>query len=324
MSYTPTVSSTRDPGIDLVKIVGMVMVIMNHPTGCFVREGIFNLPWALYYASLAGVPLFLMASGYLLLPRNPDKIPYSYILRKIWAVMRLLAIMIIPSFLWHQYSDPDFSPQEYFMRGSHLWYLWALIPIFIFYRPLAYLYTHPRAFRAVLAIMLSALCVITYLNYTAFFESQIPRPLRLWTWLAYFMLGGVMHKIMIPRNLLAVLFLASLAALYIQTWYFYQYPFTDLGLEYILCAPFSILYSVLLFAICREARVARWKSLRIFADLFLPVYVLHWAILARLSRFFEFTHFGGGLPLCVLTLAVTLVLSRIIMRTRIGRWIFHL
>lgn len=83
-------SSKRDYTIDLIKTVAILSVVMIHASAPFLTGDVTNSFWPLacFFRSLAsgGVPLFLMASGALLL--RPEKyMPLENSTVKIWCAL---------------------------------------------------------------------------------------------------------------------------------------------------------------------------------------------------------------------------------------------
>lgn len=326
MTNAPSVSTTRDPGIDLVKIVAMVMVVTMHVTFPF-PNGILTLTRVLYYSCTPAIPLFFMVSGFLLLPRAPSSLPLTYVPRKIWAIIRLciLAVLIyyaIYNALGVLHSGLINYFKRYIIYNSILWFLIAMAAVYLFYPVLNRLWRHPKAYIAVLVLLGTMSFGAFVLDIFYDFEARhIIQYARLWYWLFYFMLGGLLHRLTLSRRALWTLLTVSATAMYLQDWFIAKNVF----LEFDYGSPVTILLAVAIFGLCRHAGLAHHPAVKFLSTLFLPVYILHLPVLeAILKCDIDWNFSGSCVCLILLTLAVTVGISRLIMRTRVGRWIFHL
>lgn len=326
MTNAPSVSTTRDPGIDLVKIVAMVMVVTMHVTYPFPRDYL-TLTWGLYYSCTPAIPLFFMVSGFLLLPRAPSSVPLTYVPRKIWALIRLFILSVLIYYaIYNALGVLHGGLINYFKRyiiyNSILWFLIAMAAVYLFYPVLNRLWRHRKAYIAVLVFLGTMSVGAFVLDILYDFEARhIIQYARLWYWLFYFMLGGLLHRFTLPEMSLWPLLAVVLTVMYLQDWFIFK----DMHLEYDYGSPVTMLLSATVFGLCRHSRLARWSALKPFSALFLPVYILHLPVFKLLRTALPiWTFTGSKVCLILLTLAVTVGISRLIMRTRVGRWIFHL
>lgn len=326
MTKAPSVSTTRDPGIDLVKIVAMVMVVTMHVTFPF-PNGILTLTRVLYYSCTPAIPLFFMVSGFLLLPRAPASVPVTYVPRKIWALIRLFILSVLIYYVIYNVLGVLHSGlinyfKRYIIYNSILWFLIAMAAVYLFYPVLNRLWRHHKAYTAVLVLLgtMSACAFVLDILYD--FEARhVIQYARLWYWLFYFMLGGLLHSITLSRRTLWTLLAVSATAMYLQDWFIAKNVF----LEFDYGSPVTILLAVAIFGLCRHAGLAHHPALKFLSTLFLPVYILHLPVFKLLRTALPiWTFTGSKVCLILLTLAVTVGIGRLIMRTRVGRWIFHL
>lgn len=326
MTNAPSVSTTRDPGIDLVKIVAMVMVVTMHVTFPF-PNGILTLTRLLYYSCTPAIPLFFMVSGFLLLPRAPSSLPLTYAPRKIWAIIRLFILSVLIYYAIYNALGVLHSGlinyfKRYIIYNSILWFLIAMAAVYLFYPVLNRLWRHRKAYIAVLVFLGTMSVGAFVLDILYDFEARhIIQYARLWYWLFYFMLGGLLHSITLSRRALWPLLTVSATAMYLQDWFIAKNVF----LEFDYGSPVTILLAVAIFGLCRHAGLAHHPALKFLSTLFLPVYILHLPVLeAILKCDIDWNFSGSRVCLILLTLAVTVGISQLIMRTRVGRWIFHL
>jgi surface polysaccharide O-acyltransferase-like enzyme len=131
--------STHELWVDFLRVTGTFLVVLAH-------VGVWGggPKWAesLYYTiSRTGVPLFFMISGYLLLPKEEDTL--TFLKKRAWKIL-------IPFFAWSIIYDvyvnqamaqTGLTLEAVFRmfirilrgpRAPHLWYLYALIGLYLF------------------------------------------------------------------------------------------------------------------------------------------------------------------------------------------------
>jgi len=124
----------RDIGLDGIKVVATFLVIFIHVSG--VGFAAINHPHWLavdFYQSVSRicVPLFFMVTGALLLPTTPT---IKSIVRRVWRVGLPLAAWSYIYLLWHfkiETKPVDWAAPLYGPVVAHLWYLYALIGIYL-------------------------------------------------------------------------------------------------------------------------------------------------------------------------------------------------
>lgn len=157
--------------LDAVRILACILVVMNHTAGYVINTGApgEKLFFSFFFSlSKAGVPLFLMLSGTLLLDRD-------YGPRKILQCMLriLLPLLAISAFLaWKDEGTAGLRPGRFLSqfiaepRRAAYWYLYALLG---FYAMLPFLQKMVRSFRlsdyaAFTGLFLLLPCLVTMLQ----------------------------------------------------------------------------------------------------------------------------------------------------------------
>ena len=159
----------RNTSIDLIKILGMLCIIALHVFSYSVND--WQLSNVIYDFSVIGVPLFLMSTGFLLLGESKAS-EINYLIIKIFRIIRLLSLVVffyaICSYL-HIINFGSFRSiilslvlQKYPLY--HLWYLLALIIIYLFLPVLNHLYKNKRLF----IFVISALPILEFIIFSAF------------------------------------------------------------------------------------------------------------------------------------------------------------
>lgn len=315
------IASTRDPAVDLVKLIAMAMVVCLHCTGYFFPWGQINLSWAVHTTSLPAVPLFFMCSGYLLLGRNASRAGYRYVLSKIWRVVRFCLIFTgVVYGLIYIFGDPDYSYTDiprmtWLTHGDFffLWFMFAYAFVLLLYPPVNRLYGNRRAYGIVLGILLAVMCSAFIIDLGHTFFLSVPDPTQMWLWLGYFMLGGFMRRVILPRGLL----IWGLPVVWIATIVIQYFVHRHTGITYgtmFYASPYCVVYACWIFLLCLESGIRPSRPLSAVASLFVPVYTLHAFVIEYLLSYMPWTQPGSCLGLTFCTLAITLLLSWLITR----------
>ena len=195
----------RNLNLDFIKILAMLFVIGIH---CSTKFYIGNVDINRYYIlTICGttIPLFFTVSGYLLLGRK--NIDWHYSAKKVIGIVRfvfvvcwiywLIMLIITQEPHWDKlYKDPLGA----FLMGGAFWQFWyfgAMCLIYILYPFINKLYNENQKWFVRLFICIVIICTTIYLLNNIIpgvFEKKIPPSLRIWNWIMYFCLGGIIKK----------------------------------------------------------------------------------------------------------------------------------
>ncbi len=323
----------RNLNLDFIKILAMVFVVGLH-TG--TRFYIGDIEVNYYYIwTICGtaIPLFFTVSGYLLLGR--ENIGWHYTAKKIWGIVRfvfvvcwtywLIMLVITQEPRWDKlYKDPLGA----FLMGGAFWQFWyfgAMNLIYIIYPFLNKIYIEKQKAFICLFILITFICAIIYvLNILTqgTFEAKIPQSLRIWNWLMYFCLGGIIKE-KAKRIGWEWGFLLAIA-------YCFQLIFTSninpamFKSDYNFSSPLTLLYIYILFQALNHLNVLKISDgIKFLSPLFLPVYTLHPFFIYNTQEFRHTFHAGYPIYWMIITVA-SIVVSWLIMQTKIGKWVFRI
>ena len=127
----------KNYNLELVRMVSFVLVIVIHVTNYFCRaygeisrgEYLFSL--VLDTAARVSVPCFFMISGALLLGRDE---PLQKHARRLFRFLSVLIVWSVVYYFWNTYyMGTSYDLKEIFSVPveQHLWYLYAMIPIYL-------------------------------------------------------------------------------------------------------------------------------------------------------------------------------------------------
>lgn len=329
---SPSIASTRDQSIDIIKIVAMSLVICLHTTGLFRTHAEWSLSDVLYNSGVVAIPLFFMVSGYLLIGRTD--VSYRYSFKKIFQIIRLVSILV--GLLWlyncriqgfHITTLFNNILNAFLGKGffSVLWFLGAMCIIYLFYPVINHLQKkriYYYSILLILAIIQNYVFILTVLGYG---ETHINQTFRIYNWLVYFMLGGVFKTIKISRKLSAIsigiLYVPTLISIYVLNPYI-NYS----GCEYFYSSPLVICLSTSIFFFIKSIKISNNKIITAISQLFLPVYTLqNFSLSYTLSYRHWLENFSyAGLLYWLSILILTCIISWIIMKIPIFKSIFHL
>lgn len=194
----------RNVGIDLAKALAAFGVVVLHFIG--PQAGAFNA--ALYLLAAFAIPVFIMCNGWFVL--NKDSITWRYSVGKAAGLIMLCALWCVVNWAIFAVVRHDLgvwgvlTPVHDFLacalqRGDDgiLWYLWMLAGLELAAPIVAAI--RKTVGWGPLVVTLGVLCLCIDVASAAAgatdrpsVQSVVPQPLRAWTWLFYFCLGGML------------------------------------------------------------------------------------------------------------------------------------
>lgn len=323
----------RNLNLDLIKIIAMVFVVGLH-TG--TRFYIGDIEVNYYYIwTICGtaIPLFFTVSGYLLLGRK--NIDWNYSAKKIWGIVRfvfvvcwiywLIMLILTQEPHWDKlYKDPLGA----FLMGGAFWQFWyfgAMNIIYFLYPTLNKLYLEKQKAFICLFIIITVMCAVVYLLNIltpGTFEEKLPQSLRIWNWLMYFCLGGIIKKYAqkIDWKRVFLLAIAYCTQLIIVS----NINPVMFKPDYNYASPLTLLYIYFIFQALNNLSVQKISnSIKWLSPLFLPVYTIHPFFIYNTQEFRHTFHAGYPIYWMIITVA-SIAVSWLIMQTKIGKWVFRI
>lgn len=194
----------RNVGIDLAKALATLGVVTLHFVG--PRAGSVNA--ALYLMGSFSIPIFVMCNGYFVL--NKHAVNWTYAVWKAFDLLALVILWCVVNWALFAMARRDLgiwgvlTPLHDFLasamqRGDDgiLWYLWMLAglelsaPIMVDARN-RFGWLPPLVVLAGICLSVDIASIIAEAHGGIAVQSCVPQPLRVWTWLFYFCLGGAL------------------------------------------------------------------------------------------------------------------------------------
>ena len=324
----------RNLSIDLLKIVAMSLVVCLHTTHQFIGSASNDLSYVLYNLGVLAIPLFFMVSGYLLIGRDIE-CGYRYVIKKIFRIIRFVALMVLIYWLYKSMKSTAFDIRELvddfvgviFQSGPFavFWYLAAMCIIYILYPLINRLYT--QKFYAYCTLLLSLLLLQNILficNVTCGAEIQVIQTFRLWNWITFFMLGGVIHRMTYKTIIIYLLIVNGLTLLPLMRLF---YPYIGSSYcEYFYSSIFVTSLTFLLIFFMSNVTIRSSKLITLTSGLFIPVYTLHIFVINHTVRLADCLYdniLGGGIYF-VVVLLITCIISWVIMKIPYMKNIFSI
>lgn len=193
--------NNRDILIDLIKIIAMFSVISLHSFGASSYWRCANV---FYETGVIGIPLFFMVSGFLLLGRQT--VDWNYVFKKILHIIRLVFLLSLLIWVLKCLLSGTLNLGEMlniflgaFVQEGPLWMCWFLGTLIILYVILPIvnkIYINNILSFVSICFLLFVIenCIFCELIGGGNFEKEITQTFRLWNWIFYFMLGGLIKK----------------------------------------------------------------------------------------------------------------------------------
>ena len=211
----------RNLGLDLLKILSCIGVVVLHSTKPGFNLEHYNISAYLYYLGTYAIPLFFMLNGYFLL--NKKKLPYSYIFNKIGGILSI--VFVWNMLIWVIKRDFNVNPlrkiigslvqKGYFYQ---FWFFGSLIIIYLTLPIIKKVLEKDYSYAVVLLFLMVIGIVIEIINTFILhkpIQQYVPQTFRLWTWFFYYILGGYLGKINIQKIKLTKFIMISFSIIFI-------------------------------------------------------------------------------------------------------------
>lgn len=324
----------RNLSLDFIKTIAMLGVICLHTTYQYIQPGTFGLADVLYESAVISIPLFFMVSGYLLLGR--ENLNYKYAISKIFYIVRFVFFITLSYWILHALMTHNFGVKDFFeiflgsfiQRGSFgiFWYFGAMIIIYSILPLINNLYKGN-------IISFTILIMGCFLLSTSFFlqnvinqggEAAICQTFRLYNWIFYFCIGGILKRIPITPSCIIFVFsvILLIVNIVIQEW---LNPYIGNEFcEYFYSSPYIMLLSIFIFISVLHSKFKCEKLVKYLSILFLPVYTFHIFVIYFVTPYFSLGYFIEPLICWIVVSLITILLSSIIIKIPVIKDIFKL
>lgn len=319
--------TNRNYNLDLMKILACIAVVGLHT----LQKDLSLLNASMYYMCGFAVPVFFMASGYILLNREIST-PRYYI-RKILNIFRVVTFWSVLYFLVHFIWDlKEHNLNDYtifflpllvlksFIQKGPLWHFWYLGALIILYAILPFLKKLSNYYKQLWIILLITCCTIQLFSYIIGtpLQEYCLQTFRLWTWLQYFILGGLVKNNVFIKGISKQVHTMALISITLFVVFFQnlvgRYVLHNCYAEYFYDSFLTILWISLLFTYIMKLNLSprAIKVVDCFSVITMGVYILHPFVMKIISHFIIANTFFLSLIYFCAVLLVSAFLSLII------------
>ena len=319
-------------GLDFIKVIACIFIVALHT----INVSYSPINFIIISFAVSAIPLFIMVNGYLMFQKT--EITYGYIGNKIFRILIVCfsweALHALAYFCYyHKFRNfvksflLDFLQQGLFF---HFWFMGTLIILYLLLPFLYQLYQQSEKIYIGILIGLGVACaMISFLMIVTRnqFILKVPQSLRLWYWLFYYMLGGLLSKkkvhiqsLVEKCSLTVKIAVMAIAIALLVGW---QWIIGNIVMgHYVLetfygSAPIIISVTVL-FIYILGAKVKWKKEIAYLSGLSMGIYIIHPFVLAVLQKFFPIFISGNTLmnisfwiATVIICGAITLIMNRL-------------
>lgn len=187
----------RNQNLDLIKCIACLGVVGLHSVGM--------VNYTIYYLCDFSVPLFFMVNGFLMFSK--EEISYGYAFRKILNLIKVVVLwnllIMLPVLVFRRkIVNPVRLCLESLFQKGYLWHFWffgALMLLYLFLPLLHKLLENNSFLYGVVCLLLMCICIlISDVSMVKGYSLQmfVPQTLRLWTWMLFFLFGGLCYTLL--------------------------------------------------------------------------------------------------------------------------------
>lgn len=295
-----------------------------------------------YYFCGFAVPVFFMASGYILMQRKG--IMWSYVIRKYKNILKVVllwggfgALFIVGKgvlahqpvglIFWHAVRIFVGSLGGLLQKGFffHFWFFGALLLLYAMLPFLTVLRKRQIKFLWLTMLVVSLLVEMVSYYVGAPMQKHVIQTFRLWTWMQYFLLGGLMPAILSRMRKYSLCLHTMALAIWTILLLLYQYHIGQGVLkpsaesvqyaEYFYDSFSDVVWCTLLFSWGLRLNLSS-ASVRVIGGItpyVMGIYILHPMVLAVVRHFYKV-----DVPIDALVVCVS-----VFMGTACAAWIMH-
>ena len=267
----------------------------------------------IYYLCGFAVPFFFMASGFFLL--NRGKIDYSYSKKKVGPILKIViiwnslyclvkiiedAVMMKQIRIIYILNIPIQCINSLIQRGFfwQFWYLGALIIVYLLLPCISKISSNAKRNLTIILGAFSIFLQIVSLIKGYPIQKNVIQTFRIWTWLLYFLLGGIIGEkynshYTLPLKIHLLLYIVyTIVLLRVQIYIssnVIKYTNAGLQAEYFYDSISGIIWIILGFTLFYRVKIGLKgaKIIKKFSEVLMGVYIVHPVVIRFLSKFIE-------------------------------------
>lgn len=315
----------RETWLDFIKIVACFLVVMLHTISYGLSENVITPSLLVYYIGTFAIPLFFMVNGYLQLRR---KVSYKYVIKKIIKIVVIvffwnLIIILLKYAINGEIENPILATiNSFIQRGNftQFWFLGSLILIYFILPLLCRIFNDTKKIYKYFVLFLFLICIFMNIfniynhhNGNEIIKDTVIQTFRLWTWLFYFCIGGLLSKSnileKIPKKLHIIL---SLILCLITVIFFYKFSlifYGSLYAENFYDSFLVIVSSIFIFTAIKRINFKQNEMVTKLSSLSMGIYIVHTYVIKIVRNFIPIS---SNILISVFTLLVVFGISGIL------------
>jgi len=313
-------SNKRNIGIDILKIISCLGVVVLH----FIGRDSSELNRVLYYAVGFAIPSFFVVHGYFILNRKNNTIEYfcKRILKMIYIAFLWTCIYdVVRLVTGHSMYNPIYeTATAMFWQKGTFYQFWFFGSLIILYMLTPVLSKQVQKKNIIFLIALIILCAVIdlistryALSYGRSVQEYVRQPLRLWTWVLYYYMGGLLRNLKIDISVIRKTKMGTVPIIILLVCYEYfighrlcgidlvEYFYDNLLMIGGVCAIFVVLSSV------HITNTKLIKVVNFISPLIMGVYILHIFFYRMIQPFYGFEIPVLNVCLCICIFITSLV-----------------
>lgn len=294
----------RNYNLDLIKIVACMAVVGLHT----LQKDLSIINSSLYYLCGFAVPAFFMSNGYITL--NRTDIDAGYSVKKVINILRVAlcwsGIVFVGQVIYeitHGYATVELLIQlpltfiKGFVQKGYLWHFWFLGALIIVYFMLPLLVKHRGKLCHIWFTLICIGLVFQVISYCLGMPIQryCIQTFRVWTWLQYFILGGLIGEKNRDKILGLDIKKSRIFLIFATVWIVVfqniasHFWIHDLHAEYFYDSIFTVIWLILIFTFGGNINLTTGQTavIKKITPLTMGIYIVHPIVLKLVGFFIE-------------------------------------
>jgi surface polysaccharide O-acyltransferase-like enzyme len=228
-------------------------------------------------------------------------------------------------------TNPFYTSFKNLIQQDYFWQFWFFGTMIIIYLILPILYKYFNDYKTAIILTVTFIAIsltidllnlIRSFNGYSIIQLHIIQTFRLWTWFAYFLLGGLLGKEKVKNfflnhiNNITNWCILSASIIIISI---YQYNvgilYKKSNLEYFYDNIFTFIYSISLFILIYRQNFKQNKIIKIMSNNIMGIYIVHVTVIKIFTHFYKFNtpilNISFIFIVFICSLILTLVISKI-------------
>lgn len=325
----------RNISLDLLKVLACFAVVVLHTAGIIAtKNNGYTINNSIYYIAGFAVPVFFMVNGNLLL--NKSTMSYKYIIKKIFNILLVVLswniLIFFPKLaIKNKIANPFYMALNNLIQKDYFFQFWFFGALILIYLVLPILHKYFNNLKTallitgtfiIISLAIDILSLVRSFSGNSIVQINIIQTFRLWTWFAYYLLGGLLGKRqfkdyvfrhispLVNRIIVTIMIIITNIYQYNVGRYLYKTPYA----EYFYDNIFTFILNVSLFILVYRIDLSKYKgnTIELISNNAMGIYIIHITIIKIMTHFYKFNTPITNICLIFIVFIVSLIVSMII------------